>query len=118
MPAAAVKLSRPQQSIAGEAFVRRLRHSDCLVLAVSVDAVHYHILMRCPPGDVRWVLGLAKKHASHELRSAGLAGRVWAKRCGVRTVRDRAHQLRVYRYILAHARRGAWTWNFKDHPDE
>jgi len=83
------------------------------VIAASVDAVHYHILARFPDTQVRPRVGRAKKHAWFSLREQEEIRRVWERLCNVTPVADRAHQVRVYNYILEHAEKGAWTWSYK-----
>ena len=57
-------------------------------------------------------MGLAKKHATFEARSCGWQGKLWGRRGKEVRVKDRGHQLQVYRYILAHAAQGAWVWDW------
>ena len=99
---------------AGRALVEMLARIQVEVLALSLDAVHYHALARFGDGQVRIKFGQAKKHASHVLRAYGLAGQVWAKKCSARPVSGRDHQVRVLRYIRRHSERGAWTWTFRE----
>ncbi len=60
----------------------------------------------------RHYVGIAKMRATRALGKARLAppGTVWAKRCKVTPIRDRAHQLNVARYIAKHANRGGVVW--------
>ena len=110
----AIHLSPSQRPIAGQAIVEMLVRLDIEVLALSVDAVHYHILARFPDGNIRLRVGRAKKHASEILTEHGLKGTVWAKRCRPLPITDRAHQLNVFDYILKHADKGAWVWTFRN----
>ncbi len=57
-------------------------------------------------------MGLAKKNASFESKARGWQGKLWAKRGKELRVRNRSHQLNVYRYILAHVSEGAWVWRW------
>jgi hypothetical protein len=59
--------------------------------------------------DAQVVIGQAKGRCAREMSRAGvaLAGVIWAKRCRVRPVKDRAHQLKIASYIPAHAKKGA-----------
>ncbi|MEO0586412.1 MAG: hypothetical protein AAF078_02120 [Planctomycetota bacterium] len=41
---------------------------------------------------------------------------MWAKRGKIKPIRDRAHQLNTYHYILNHQREDAATWSFRDEP--
>jgi hypothetical protein len=85
------------------------------VLIASVDAKHLHLLARFRDHEPEIWLGRAKKHASHALRQAALRtqdGGLWARRSRAEPIRDRAHQLNVFRYILWHAQSGAAIWRF------
>jgi hypothetical protein len=65
---------------------------------------------------IRHLVGVAKKDAARELVAAGLApaGGVWAKRCRALAIKERDHQISVYRYIVAHGGRGAEVWTYRD----
>ncbi len=96
------------------ALVNKVRSQDHHLLAVSVDAIHAHLLVELPRdrAAVKRMVGRWKQAASHALRHA-LPGRVWADGCDPQVIRDREHQRRVYRYILDHRKRGAFTWCFR-----
>jgi hypothetical protein len=108
------RLSPDQRRIVGQAMVEKLLALESQVLSFALDAVHYHFLVRFPPGPGRAIVGKAKLHAYHELIQGGTARKLWAKRCRVRPVESRAHQVKTYRYILDHAQAGAWTWSFRE----
>jgi hypothetical protein len=98
-----------------EAVVEKLQRDEIEVLVASVDAKHLHVLGRFRDHEPRNWLGIAKKHASHLLRQEGLRteqGGLWAKRSRAQPVRDRAHQLSVFGYILRHGEKGAAVWRF------
>lgn len=109
-----VRLSAAHRRIAAAAIAEKLLEVGMEVLAVSVGAVHYHLLGRFRDGDVRGPVGRAKKHAWHELVKAGFVGKAWAKRCRALPVADRAHQVNAFNYIVAHAGKGAWVWTFRE----
>jgi len=113
MKGSPIRLNPAQRHVAGEAMVEKLAEQGIEVLALSVGGEHYHFLARFRDGNVRDRVGRAKKSASHALRAHGLPGTVWGKRCGVRPIRDRAHQINVFSYVLSHAEEGAWTWSFR-----
>lgn len=49
-----------------------------------------------------------RHHREHvEAHAQGWVGRLWAKRGKELAIRNRRHQLNVYRYILAHNAQGA-----------
>ncbi|NNJ27420.1 hypothetical protein [Alienimonas chondri] len=65
----------------------------------------------------RHLFGRAKMHASRELGDAGLKSSkaLWGRRCHIKPVSGRAHQLNVYRYIIRHRERErAALWTFRD----
>jgi REP element-mobilizing transposase RayT len=109
-----VRLDGQQRRIALQALVEKLHGIAVEVIAASVDASHYHLLARFPDGQVRGRVGLAKKHASHVLRKSGLEGGAWGKKNRPLPIRDRAHQVNVYNYIIAHGKKGACVWTFKE----
>ena len=109
-----IRLNARQSRAALDAMVAKLLEFEIEVLAVSVDAVHYHILARFPDDQVKGPVGWAKKNASHDLTELGLAGTVWAKGCRPLPITGRRHQLNVFRYIAEHASKGACVWTFRD----
>jgi len=108
-----VHLTGRQSRLAIEGMVEKLREKDIDIVAASMDAVHYHLLARFDSDDVRRPMGLAKKNASFLLSRLGLPGTVWAQRCRPEPITGRSHQLNTLAYILAHAERGAWVWDFR-----
>lgn len=97
--------------------VRKLTEDGIEVLIASVDAKHLHLLARFRDHRHRHWVGRAKKHASHQLRQLGLRhdeGGLWAVRSRAEPIAHRSHQLHAFRYIHAHAKKGAAIWTFKD----
>ncbi|MEM6553349.1 MAG: hypothetical protein AAF750_14625 [Planctomycetota bacterium] len=96
------------------------------VIAIAVGGEHLHLLGKFPapqkPTDsirglratdpVRHFVGIAKKESAKALVRSGLTapGGVWAKRGKIVAVKDRTHQLNVFRYIAKHEREGAAVW--------
>ncbi|MGB3086668.1 MAG: hypothetical protein WBC53_02880 [Phycisphaerae bacterium] len=107
-----VRLSPVEREIVGESLVEMLTRQDVEVLAVCVDAVHFHILAKFPDSDVRPRVGRAKKHAYHVLRDHGRVRKLWGRGCRALPITDRKHQLNVFRYISRHRDKGAWVWTF------
>ena len=119
MGQSAVILDTRQRRIAGEALVEMLLKQDVELLALSLDAIHYHLLARFGGRSARQIVGRAKKHATFVLRDGGHEGPAWGKRSRVLPIQDRDHQVNVFNYIVRHTDKGAWTWRFKptdDHP--
>jgi len=109
-----VRLTRPQRRVAAGTIAAALRDLAVQVLAVSVDAIHYHVLGRFVGVDVRRTVGRAKKIASDRLGEAGLKGVVWARGCRPLPIQDRQHQINVYGYVRKHVLKGACVWTFRD----
>ena len=134
-----VVLSEGARGVVVDAIVHALVSVHKLeVLAVSVSATHMHTLARFPKptfskrglpdtptsainDPVRHLIGVAKKESSKALTRAGLAapGGVWARKGKIVPIRNRAHQVNVYKYILEHARKEqAAVWSCKDINDD
>jgi hypothetical protein len=114
MKARPVFLNVTQRREAALAIVSMLQHIDIQVIAVSVDAMHYHILAKLPDANVHLPVGRAKKHAAFVLKDAGHQGKAWAVRCRPLPVKDRSHQVNVFNYILSHREEGAFVWTYRD----
>jgi len=102
-----------------DAIADKLRKSKIEIVSASVDAKHLHVLARFADHRPRHWIGIAKKHASHELRQHGLResqGGLWAKRSRAEPIVDRRHQLSAFFYILNHRKKGAAVWTFRDAP--
>jgi hypothetical protein len=110
---AAVELPPPLRSTVGTALKERLEGLGAFVLCMAVAGQHVHLLTKIPKGAARDWSGTAKQHAWFVLRERGWKGKLWGKRGKAVTIRDRRHQLNVYRYILRHADEGAWVWAWK-----
>jgi hypothetical protein len=128
-----VTLSSAARKVACDKMVEALRFHQVEALALCVGGRHWHVLARFPSRtqsksrgiaiprlwrnrDARHYMGIAKKESARALSKLQLAsaGGVWAKGCGVKPVKDRRHQLRVFGYILEHAKQGAEVWSFRD----
>jgi hypothetical protein len=136
MKRAAVVLSSEAQRVVVDEVQDSLARHGAEVIAISVSATHMHVLARFPlegkptfderglrgertsavDDPVRHLMGLAKQWSSKRLIEDGLAasGGVWAKRGKIVPIRDRGHQVNVYRYVLEHARKEhAAVWSFR-----
>ena len=99
-----------QRPLVGAALRDKLQQLGAFVLCFSVSGQHAHVLAKLPAVLARDWLGKAKRHAWFELRDhCGWIGQMWGKRGNEMRVRDRAHQLNVYGYIIDHASEGAWV---------
>ena len=130
-----VVLNPSQRRVVCLAMGERLEQLGVEVIDICVDSKHIHILCRFPnwfdpaaeiPGlrrgnalqdgrdpVPRHIIGVAKKHASHVLRTRGLKprpGALWTKRGKIIPVTSRQHQLRIVAYIRRHTASGAVVW--------
>ncbi|MBI1345699.1 hypothetical protein GC163_05360 [bacterium] len=107
----AVTLTPQWREVVGKALLERLQQQHGRVLAIACAAQHSHIQVQLPNVDARKPVGIAKKHATFVAHAAGFTGQLWSARGKIVRIRDVAHQRNVYRYILDHAREGAWVWS-------
>src|SRR6267142_5185011 len=100
-----VYLTLKQRQSALNELLKSFQKRSIEVIAISVDRVHFHLLARFPDRNPRHHIGVAKKDSSHFLKqqSDGPIGGIWGTRTQCIPIKDRAHQLRVFRYVLAHA---------------
>jgi REP element-mobilizing transposase RayT len=112
-----VRLRAAQRPQVGRVIVQQLRQRGADVLVVAVASDQVHLVLRCGSGEVRQLVGHAKRWSSHAIR-AQIPGTVWAKKCGLKLIRSRAQQVATFEYITRHASRGAWVWTFRNHPPE
>jgi len=108
-----VHLDAMQRQTAGRALVEMLLRQEIELLALSVDAIHFHLLGRFQDTEVRPKVGGAKKHAYFSLREQGLRGTLWGDGSDVVPITDRQHQVNVFHYIGRHEKSGAWVWIFR-----
>jgi len=103
-----------RQAVA-KAFLARLNQEGYLVLAIAVSGQHVHALVLLPDHRalIRQIIGRCKRHACEAVKRE-LTGRLWAASGEFKQVRDRSHQLNVYKYILVDQGPGAWTWSYRD----
>jgi hypothetical protein len=110
---APVEWASEWRGIVGSALVERFQKLGAFVLCASVSRQHAHLLVKTPRKLARPWSGLAKKHAWFVAREKGWKEMMWGKRGKQLPVRNRAHQLNVYQYILAHEKEGARIWLWK-----
>ena len=110
-----VMLAPEWRAIFGAAFRDKLITLGATVLCVSMSVNHAHVLAKMPPGPIprKWV-GQAKKHSNFIGKEHGWTGKLWAIRSKPKPIKDRAHQLHTFHYILNHVREGAWVWDFRN----
>jgi REP element-mobilizing transposase RayT len=114
---APVHLTREQRKLAMDVIVQTFEFHRMDLIAASLDDHHLHLLARFPDHKPRKWVGIAKKNAARALSDRGLVseGGVWGKRSQCDPIKNRAHQVAVFRYIERHERQDAAIWTFK-HP--
>jgi len=120
MKRSAVWLAPPAQLLACQIMAESLSRDDCEPIAIAVDSHHFHALVRCTDQNPRKWVGLAKRRSATALSKGGFVepGGAWATRSLCKPIRDRGHQVRVFRYIVAHGKRNASVWRYDQTPDE
>ena len=127
-----ITLSPEACKVACHSMLNTLIHYGIEVIALCVDDHHYHILARFSKAIwqrhkskikgsnssvrlIRYLVGIAKKNSARALSDASLVdgGGVWAVRFRSLPIRDRSHQVNVFRYIEAHRNRGAAVWTIR-----
>jgi hypothetical protein len=98
------------RAVVGMAILNRLEELGTLVVCLSVSGQHCHVFAKLPFGRARDWMGKAKCDAWFKLRDLGWKTKLWGKRGKTIPIRDRRHQLNVYRYIMDHREEGAWVW--------
>ena len=122
-----VILQWPERVLICREIFASLARRDVEVIQLCVSATHFHVLCRFtplpastvtanpdPPPDrsSRHLIGIAKKDSARALSESGLRpeGGLWAVRSKCKPIRNRSHQIRVARYILAHYTHDAAVW--------
>jgi hypothetical protein len=82
-------------------------------LAIAVAAQHVHMLVKLPLGRQRQLTGLAKRQSTLDMRNHGWQGKLWAVQSKRDVIRNRAHQVNTFNYILRRAKEGAWVGVWK-----
>lgn len=96
-----------------EALLAKAEQIELLVVCAAVSATHVHLLAKLSPNDIENSVARLKRHSSHAIRDA-IPGQVWAARREAKPIRDREHQLNVFRYILEHSEKeGAAVWRIR-----
>ena len=110
-----VTLNPSLRPLIGRTILDKINQQIYSVLAICIGSNHAHILCELPDNraTVKRIAGTWKQAASHKVRK-DLPGTVWAAGGDPIPIEDKAHQRRVYTYILRHRDEGAWTWSFRD----
>ncbi len=110
----AVTLATAERALLGRECVRQCQTGGIEVIALAVAGQHVHLQFQCDPQQVIATLGKLKRAMWYARRQAGNESRLWGRGRKIVPIRSREHQERVFRYILAHRREGAWVWCYRD----
>ena len=105
-----VTLPKSLRPVVGAALRDRLNGLGGMVACLAVGGRHVHVLARLPTGRAKEFRSAAKRHAWFMARDAGWKEKLWGKRGKIVPIKHRRHQLNVFRYIIEHAKQGAWVW--------
>ena len=99
----------------GEAIRQKCEREELRLLIVSVESTHAHLLVEYDDDYKRTkrFMGRLKQAASHAVKDV-LPGTIWAREGKPVRLKDRAHLLAAFRYILAHREHGAFVWTFDE----
>lgn len=129
----AVSLSEAMRCLVLDEIVQSAEKHRVELLAISVSAMHFHLLgkfsmhRRKPTLDerglqtssiddpVRHIVGQFKQWSSKRLIRDGLADAgLWGKRGKIVPIKDRRHQINTFKYICKHRQEGAALWTYQD----
>jgi hypothetical protein len=91
------------------------------VLALAVCGKNFHALLQIPDHSPKRALGLAKRHVTFEFApiidvATNKRLQLWEAGGNGKPIRDRAHAVEAYQYILDHVKEGGWVWSYKNDP--
>jgi hypothetical protein len=104
-----VTIAVKDRPIAAHALHDRLCEKGARLAILAVAGRHAHLLAKLPKSAARVWVGESKKHVTFTLRERGRSGRLWGERGKFVPIKDRNHQVSVYRYIERHERQGAYV---------
>ncbi|MEM9415833.1 MAG: hypothetical protein AAGA29_10200 [Planctomycetota bacterium] len=110
-----ITLALALRPTAGRAMIRNMEQHGHRPVVVAVGGQHVHLLAELPQSsaEAKTAVGNAKLAASMKLKDA-LPGRVWAKGCNLKPIRDEQHQRNTFAYIERHRAEEAWVWTFRE----
>ncbi len=114
---APVELTGEWRSRVGNALWQDFTRQGAWVLVLAVASQHVHVLVKLNRKQRRKIAGRAKRFATLKLREHEWPGNLWGVRSKAVVIRDRAHQENAFRYIVNHARGGAWVRIWKQEPN-
>jgi hypothetical protein len=112
-----VELTGIWQDRVGTALWQEFTRQGAWVLVIAVASQHVHVLVKLNRGQHRQLTGRAKRFATLALKERGWQGHLWGVRSKAVLIRDRRHQVNAFRYIVNHAREGAWVRIWKQEPN-
>jgi hypothetical protein len=110
-----VHILEAERALIGRTIAKYLLDHGHRVLAVAVSRVHAHILVELSGalGDVKQIVGQAKRASSRSVKKT-MPGAIWSAGGTFKRVLNPAHSNKVHDYILFDQGIDAWTWTFRD----
>ena len=115
-----VRLSDDLRDIVCDALSQKLIEYECDPIVIAIGSKQGHVLPRFPSYDSRIKTGIAKQHATINLKAhcsaVGIDLRlkrgegIWGKRSKAEPIKDRAHQVEAFYYVVRHVREGVALW--------
>src|SRR5439155_1162036 len=99
-----------------DAMVRRFHEFQIEVADASLDAIHFHGLLRCVKHNPKIVVGIAKQYATAQVKAQGFAlglkvgEGLWGKGSHADPIAGARHWNKTFDYIEDHELRGAVIW--------
>jgi len=106
-----VYIPKASRSVILDAVCRWAQHKGDRLAAMTVTAVHGHVLIELPRAAPKVEVGKLKRVGSLAVRGV-LPGRVWSRGCDVVPVDTRERQKQVIEYITDHHAEGGATWRW------
>jgi hypothetical protein len=115
-----VRLSDDLCDIVCDALSQKFIEFGCDPIVIAIGSKHGHVLARFPSHDPRIKTGIAKQHATTTLKAhcsavgidlrLKLGEGIWGKRSKAEPIKDRAHQVKAFYYVVRHVREGVALW--------
>ena len=107
------------RAVVGRFLLESLSIQKIPILGLAVCRKDFHALLQFEKPRGKRILGEAKKHATFRfapILDAETKKRrpIWEGDECVIPIKDRAHGLEAFHYILKHVREGGWVWSYKD----
>ncbi|HEY4329385.1 MAG TPA: hypothetical protein VGN88_06595 [Phycisphaerae bacterium] len=113
------EFAQADRPIVGKLLLSFLQSKEVKALSLALGATHFHALLQLPNHKPKQLLGMVKRHITFEFApiidpATNQRRQIWEANGRAKPLRDRAHGISVFKYILNHANQGAWVWSYKN----